>query len=291
MNDSRLATPRVAPPDDPIAPPARNFRVEHAPPVGLGARLSQAVGRAVQRPGPRSRLGGAGIVVLLATLGLVALAASDQVVPASSAHQAQIRIWLASRAAGLVALGLLSLQIVIGLVMSHPTNKSTWRLSARIFAWHDTLWLFVIAFVVAHVVAIVLDPYAGVGLTGALVPGLSSYRSAPVALGSLALDALLVTGITARWTRLLPPGVWLVLHRASLAIFVLAWMHGLLAGTDSPPLTGIYLCLAAAVGFAALHRFWAVAREPEAGNDTGPGRGREAAGVGARVVSDGRSAR
>src|SRR5690348_14801235 len=121
MNNSDLVARGAASPDDPIAPPAGTLRVDLAPEVGRRARLGQAIGRAVQRPGPRSRLGGAGIVVLLATLGLVAVAASDQIVPASSAHQAQIRIWLASRAAGLVALGLLALQIVVGLVMSHPT--------------------------------------------------------------------------------------------------------------------------------------------------------------------------
>ena len=62
---------------------------------------------------------------------------------------------------------------------------------------------------------IVLDPYAGVGLGGALVPGLSEYRSAPVALGTLALYAFLITTLTARYTKLLPPGVWLTLHRVA----------------------------------------------------------------------------
>ncbi len=263
MNDSTVAAPGAAISDEPIAPLRGSLAVDLVPPKSRRVTAAQVFGQLKQRPGPRSRLGGGAIVVLLALVGLLAVAASDQVVPASSVHQAQIRVWLASRAAGLVALGLLGLQIVVGLVMSHPTNKTTWRLSARIFAWHDSLWLFVVAFVAAHVVAIVIDPYAGVGLAGALVPGLSSYRSAPVALGSLALYALLITGVTARWTRLLPPGVWLVLHRASLAIFVLGWMHGLLAGTDSAALSGVYLCLGAAVGLAAAHRFWAGGGERE----------------------------
>ena len=61
----------------------------------------------------------------------------------------------------------------------------------------------------------------------------SSYRSSAVALGTLALYALLITGVTARYTKRLPAGVWLKIHRLSLVVFVLAWVHGVLAGTDS----------------------------------------------------------
>ena len=37
--------------------------------------------------------------------------------------------------------------------------------------------------------SLVADPYAGVGIAGAFIPGMSDYRSAPVALGTLALYA------------------------------------------------------------------------------------------------------
>jgi DMSO/TMAO reductase YedYZ heme-binding membrane subunit len=202
------------------------------------------------------RLSGRLAAVLIALVGLTIVAATDQVAPASSAHQAQLRVWLASRAAGIVTLVLLAVQIVIGLLMSHPRNRSTWKQSARWFAWHENLWLFVLAFVAAHVVAIVVDPYAGVGLAGALVPGLSTFRTPAVALGTIALDALLVTGITARWTKLLPAGAWLSIHRLALVVFVLAWAHGLLAGTDSVPLLALYVVLASVVGATAAYRYW-----------------------------------
>ncbi len=120
-----------------------------------------------------------------------------------------------------------------------------------------------LAFVLAHVVAIIADPYAGVGFAGALVPGLSAYRSAPVALGTLALDALLVTGITARWSGRLPRGAWLVIHRAGAAVFVVAWVHGLLAGTDSAPLLAVYVALGIAVVVATAYRVWSAGRSFE----------------------------
>jgi hypothetical protein len=203
-----------------------------------------------------TRLGTGGVLVLVALVGLIAVAATDQIVPATSALEAQLRVWLASRAAGIVSLVMLAAQILIGLLLSHPTNKATWRLSKVVFPWHDTLWLFVLAFIGVHVVAIVVDPWAGVGIGGALVPGLSAYRTAPVGLGTLALEALLVTGLTARWTRFLPPGAWLVIHRAGIGVFVMAWMHGLMAGSDSTALLGLYVALAVCVVAAAGHRYW-----------------------------------
>jgi sulfoxide reductase heme-binding subunit YedZ len=249
----------AARPSEPFATDPTAARLDHPPRPRPGARLASLVARlTARRPGPASRLDSGGIVVILAVLGLVAILETDQIVPATSVHQAQLRVWLASRAAGIVALVLLAIQIVIGLVLSHPTNKAVWRVSRVLFPWHDSLWLFTLAFVAAHVVSIVVDPWAGVGLAGAIVPGLSAFRTAPVALGTLALYALLVTGMTARWTRLLPPGAWLIIHRAGVGVFVIAWVHGLLAGTDSAALLALYVGLGVIVGTAATHRFWAV---------------------------------
>ncbi len=210
----------------------------------------------VRRSGRPGRLGGGTFVAAIALVGIVIVMATDQVVPASSGHQAQLRIWLASRAAGLVSLVLLAFQIVVGLVLSHPVNKTTWKLSKRLFPWHENVWLFVLGFLAAHIISILLDPYAGVSLAGAFVPGLSSYRSAPVAIGTLSLYALLLTGLTARYTKLLPAGAWLTIHRVGIVVFVLGWMHGLLAGTDSIALIALYVALGCAVGGAAAYRYW-----------------------------------
>jgi predicted ferric reductase len=211
---------------------------------------------AARRSGPPSRLRGGTFLAGIALVGIVVVLATDQVVPATSEHQANLRIWLASRAAGIVSLVLLAFQIVVGLVLSHPVNKTTWKLSKRLFPWHENVWLFILGFVGVHVASIVLDPYAGVGLAGALVPGLSSYRSAPVALGTLSLYALLLTGLTARYTKLLPAGAWLTIHRVGIVVFVVGWMHGLIAGTDSIALVSLYALLGCVVGAAAAYRYW-----------------------------------
>jgi predicted ferric reductase len=199
-------------------------------------------------------------VVLGAALGLLVVVATDQVVPATSEYQAEMRLWLVGRATGIVSYLLLTLLVTLGLVLSHPTNQSTWNLSRRLFPWHENLFVFVVAFLAAHVVSLVLDPYAGVGVAGALVPGLSEYRSAPVALGTLGLYAALVSGISARWTKLLPAGLWLRLHRLALVAWLMGWLHGLTAGTDALPLLGMYASTGVVVLGAGAYRYWVARR-------------------------------
>ncbi|MEO8470203.1 MAG: hypothetical protein ABI573_11135 [Chloroflexota bacterium] len=235
-------------------------------PNGFRATITRpgSADRSRPKPGGQSarvssqsvRIPGVLFVVIVAAVGIVGVYATDQIVPATSAHQADLRIWLAARAAGFVTLGLLTLQVVLGLVLSHPTNKTTWKLSRLLFPWHANIWMFVLSFLVMHIVTLVLDPYAGVGIGGALIPGLSSYRTAPVAIGVIALYALLITGLSARYTNRLPRGLWLQIHRLSLLVLVLAWGHGVLSGTDSVTLAGVYGLSFVLVALAAAYRYW-----------------------------------
>ena len=205
------------------------------------------------------KLSGRLVVVILAVLALVIVAATDQILPATSAYQAQVRVWLAARATGLVALILVALLVVLGILLSHP-EQTQWKLAKKMYPWHEALWVFVLAFLVVHIVSLVIDPYAGIGIGGALLPGLSAYRTAPVAVGVLALYALLITALTARYTRLLPTGWWLKLHRLAAAVLALAWAHGVLAGTDTKSLAPVYWGIVLAVVAAAAHRYWIVRR-------------------------------
>jgi predicted ferric reductase len=226
----------------------------------LLSRPADPARAASARQGSSTRLTSRSSAVLLAALGLIVIYATGQILPAASDRQAELRFWLAARATGLVGFGLLTLQVVLGLVLSHPHNKTTWKLSKRIFPWHEHLWIFVMAFLVLHILALVGDPKSGVDVVGAFVPGMSTYRSPAVALGTLALYAFLVTALTARKTRLLPAGMWLSLHRLAIVIFALTWVHGMLAGTDSTALRPLYVLAGFAVTAAGAYRYWAARR-------------------------------
>lgn len=209
--------------------------------------------------GSRSTRLGGGSLTLIGGLTILAIVfATGQVLPPTSDHQAQLRVWLGSRAAGIVALLLMTFEVVVGLVLSHPTNKSTWRLSKRLFPWHEHAFVFTLAFVAVHALTMAADRFAHVGWLGAFVPGMSEFRTVPIALGTIAAYAMVVTGLTARLTRLLPAGWWLKLHRLSLGVLALAWAHGLLAGTDTFAAAALYASTFSAVAVAAAYRYWIV---------------------------------
>jgi sulfoxide reductase heme-binding subunit YedZ len=205
------------------------------------------------------KLSGRLVVIVVSALGLMIVAATDQILPATSAYQAQMRVWMAARATGLVALVLVALLVVLGIMLSHP-EQTQWKLAKRIYPWHESLWVFVFAFLIVHVVSLVVDPYAGVGIGGALVPGMSQYRTVPVAIGVISLYALLITAMTARYTRLLPTGWWLKLHRLAGLVLALAWAHGVLAGSDTKSFAPVYWGIVVAVVAAGAHRYWNVRR-------------------------------
>jgi hypothetical protein len=56
---------------------------------------------------------------------LVLIAATDQIVPATSDRQAQLRIWLAARATGIVAFVLLTAQVALPAVPRTIVTRGT----------------------------------------------------------------------------------------------------------------------------------------------------------------------
>ena len=203
------------------------------------------------------------LVAVGAAAGLLVLAITNAVLPPETARLNDVRPWLVARATGVSAYLLLAGQVAIGLVMSHPTNLSTWKVSKRAFPWHEHLAVFTLAFLVIHVVLLSIDRFADVGVAGAVVPGLSGYRPAAVAVGTIALYSLLVTAVSARWTKLLPRGAWLKVHRLSAVAFVLAWSHAFLAGTDSAALQILYVATGLPILALIAHRWWVVRVRPD----------------------------
>ncbi len=208
------------------------------------------------------RVGVATLVIIGAVAALVALGVTDHILPASDPRTLAVRPWVAARAMGITAYLLFGLQVVAGLVLSHPRNTSEWRKTKQVFPWHEMLTVFTWAFLALHIVLLALDEYAGVGVAGALVPGLSVYRPIPVALGSVALYALIFTAATAKWTRLLPAGWWLKVHRVAIVTFLLAWTHAVLAGTDGAALTPMYLATGLPILAGTAHRWWTARVRP-----------------------------
>jgi sulfoxide reductase heme-binding subunit YedZ len=219
------------------------------------------------------RLSATALVGIGAVAALIAIAATEQILPATDPRVADLRPWLAARALGVASYLLLCAQVALGLVLSHPRNAAAWKVSKPVFPWHELLTVFAGAFIALHVALLAVDPYADLGLLGSFVPGFSGYRPPAVALGTVALYALIVTTVTARWTRLLPPGAWLQIHRLSALAFLLTWMHAVLAGTDADALLPLYLATGLPILAGWAHRWWT--RRVRTTRATGPATARK----------------
>lgn len=187
-------------------------------------------------------------------------------------------VWYTARAAGLSALILLTVATALGAVVSarRPTAR---RLATRTVLQyvHRAAAGAGLAVLVLHVVTILADSYAHVGVTGAIVPFTASYRATAVGLGTLGgylLIAAAVVGMLRTRFAASPRGVrtWRRLHSAGYAAWALAVVHGLTAGTDAGtlPVRLLLLGCVLAVGGALVYRLTADRRvdllRPRAGS-------------------------
>jgi DMSO/TMAO reductase YedYZ heme-binding membrane subunit len=238
-------------PENQAAPPSGTSRT---PPTTIDRRSAQ---------GGSLRVSPATLISIGAIAALVALGVTVQVLPDSDPRTLSMRPWVAARAMGVTAYLLLGIEVALGLVLSHPNNITRWHKTKQVFPWHEMVTVFTGAFIALHVALLAIDPYAKVGVIGALVPGFSEYRPIAVGIGSIALYALIITAVTAKWTRLLPSGWWLKVHRFAVVAFALTWTHAVLAGTDGGALLPIYVLTGVPILAGVGHRWWTARTRPQ----------------------------
>lgn len=160
--------------------------------------------------------------------------------------------WLIARAAGLTAYAVLTMSVLAGLVLkSRPFARLKPPHVAEI---HKTLALTGLGALALHAAALVLDTTVKVSLPALLVPGLVAYRPASVAAGVIG-SWLFVLITSSFWLRKrIGARVWRRLHWFTYALFGLATIHGITAGTDTaqPWVRDLYLgAVGAVVGATA----------------------------------------
>lgn len=146
-------------------------------------------------------------------------------------------IWLLARAAGLSALVLLTISTAIGALMTarvpaRPSSRVVLQYVHRVAA---SLGLAVLGL---HLVAILADSYAHVGVRGALIPFTSAYRPMWVGLGILAAYSFVAAAFTGflrgRMARSAKAAaMWRVLHGAAYTGWAMAMLHGIRSGSDT----------------------------------------------------------
>jgi sulfoxide reductase heme-binding subunit YedZ len=140
-------------------------------------------------------------------------------------------IWYVARSSGLLAYLLLSSSVVLGVLMAGRA-RFTWPRFA-VEEMHRFLAILTGVFVVIHGSALLLDSVVPTTLFQELVPFTTGYRPFAVGLGVTAAELMAAVGISNAFRKRLPRTVWRRVHYLTLAVWVLATGHGLLAGTDS----------------------------------------------------------
>ncbi len=141
--------------------------------------------------------------------------------------------WIAARASGFTAYGLVTLATVFGLLLSQRwQSRSNWPrlLNDQL---HQYLVVLAGVFTAIHGLSVWIDPFTKFTWLEVVVPGASHYRPLWMALGIIASYlglAIVISG----WLR---PKIgypwWRRLHYLTFAVWLLATLHGLGDGSDT----------------------------------------------------------
>jgi sulfoxide reductase heme-binding subunit YedZ len=140
-------------------------------------------------------------------------------------------LWIVARSTGVASLLALSLSLLTGMALRPKslTWLSTNRALSELHSYATVLWL---PLGLAHIIALLFDPYAKVGLSDLVIPFAMSYGTFAIGLGTISVELLIVVTVAA-WSRSrLSRGQWLAFHRVSYIAFAVAFLHGVLSGTD-----------------------------------------------------------
>jgi methionine sulfoxide reductase heme-binding subunit len=181
-------------------------------------------------------------VFLLALFGAIATRAG-WIIPSVPRPQGT-GAWMFSRATGLLAYVTLSMDVIVGLLVS---TRSADRIAPRgqlvdIHGWLSPLTL---ALVPAHGGVLLVDSYVRFDVIDLFVPFASSVWPLGIGIGALAGYLVLVVHASFALRKRIGTVMWRRLHYLSFVAFVLVTIHALAVGTDraNPWFASTYLAL------------------------------------------------
>ena len=138
--------------------------------------------------------------------------------------------WIASRAAGSVALILSSASVCIGLLMGGRLFKRRWP---DLRVTHEALSLATLVAIAIHGVTLLGDAYLHPSIGDIAVPLLGSYETLWTSIGIIAFWSLLALGLSYYARARIGVQRWRVLHRFTALAWILGIVHSLGEGTDA----------------------------------------------------------
>lgn len=140
--------------------------------------------------------------------------------------------WLASRAAGIVALLAITASVGLGLWASTRAKRRP-GMAVAMRGGHEHLALVGLVSIAVHGVTLLGDPYLDPGVRGIAVPFAIDYRPVWVAVGLVAAYLAALLGLSFYARKRLGAARWRSAHRFAVLSYVLAVVHTLGAGTDA----------------------------------------------------------
>ena len=141
-------------------------------------------------------------------------------------------VWYLARASGLLAYALLTASVLAGLVLKARPFDGLLR-PAAVADLHRFVALLALGSVAIHGAALVLDNAVEISPLALVAPGLVPYRPLATALGTLAAEGMLLVYVSFPLRRRIGTRTWRRLHWLAYAVFGLATVHGLAAGSST----------------------------------------------------------
>jgi sulfoxide reductase heme-binding subunit YedZ len=159
--------------------------------------------------------------------------------------------WYVARASGMVAFGLLTTTVVLGLVMSGRARLRRWPRFA-VEDVHRFASLLTWSFVGVHALALLADSYLPFSVADLLVPEIAPYRPLATSLGIVAMELLAALALANLLRTRISYRIWRRTHYLNFAVWLLALAHGLTSGSDSDTAWALALYVVAASLVAGL---------------------------------------
>jgi predicted ferric reductase len=139
--------------------------------------------------------------------------------------------WYLTRSTGAVALILLTGAVALGVVDVERWSSPRWPRFV-IDSLHRNVSLLAIVFLVLHIFTSVLDGFAPISLSDAVVPFAGAYRPFWLGLGAISFDLLIAVVITSVVRQRMGFAMWRTVHWLTYAAWPIALLHGLGTGSD-----------------------------------------------------------
>lgn len=141
--------------------------------------------------------------------------------------------WLASRAIGIVALALLSISVAWGMSLSSKLAKRGPGSIGRAKQFHEALSLVALSAILAHGLVLLGDNYINPTFSQLFIPFTMPKQPVWTGVGIIGAWVAMVCGLSYYARRWIGANRWKVVHRFTLAAWLMSFAHAIGSGSDS----------------------------------------------------------